>query len=522
MKGFLVGHPTLRLTSNFGKRLMNGKVSNHNGIDIGIPSGTVIKAPLSGKIIQRRVQKKGAGLYVTIRHTIDSSNYIDILLMHLHSTEPYITIGFTIQEGQTIGTTGGAPGDQPNAGRSTGPHLHLEIRKGGLAIHPLYNFLAKETIVEAKTGRIIQQGNSNITSFSDSLFKTQTGYKYSAKADVTVKNETEYVPKVPPKPAVSTGNTTNERYAPGIWRITKVLIDSSVADKQVMDSGISTLQGSLLNFFRKVCQEPMVEFMGDTFGNQYYWIVRRPPTDKEGMTKMIDLTTIDLNSDDIESTDLNWNNQGIYSWYQFVPYADMLGMREATFFNPAIFFPEFASVWGSKPLSVESNYYNFAFSGRWNADKTDNEANGNRIIKNALLDFKYLIESNAYNAFTRRGTITLRNGDRRIKRGTLILHTSGEVFYVDSVSNSFEVSTGGASRTTTLSVSRGMYPAYIYGKEIGGKIMSYFNIIDFGNFDINSVDSANWREVISKWKVNVDSFGFFMSKQQVFWENINK
>lgn len=80
----------------------------------------------------------------------------------------------------------------------------------------------------------------------------------------------------------------------------------------------------------------------------------------------------------------------------------------------------------------------------------------------------------------------------------------------------------GSTRRTTLNVSKGMYPAYIYGKKIGDKDMSYFNIIDFGkDFDIEKVDSSNWKSIISKWRVNLDSFGFFMSKQQVFWENIN-
>ena len=261
--------------------------------------------------------------------------------------------------------------------------------------------------------------------------------------------------------------------------------------------------------------------MGDTFGNQYYWIVRKPPFDKESFTKMIDLTLITLDEADILTTDLTWNNQGIYSWYQYVPYADLLGIREANLFMPAVFFPEFAAVWGSRPLCVESNYFNFAFSGRFNSDKSENSQNGDRIIRNAVRDFKFLVESNAYN--TRRGTITLI-GDRRIKRGTVImLPTSGEIFYVDAVTNTYDVTTQGVSRMTTLQVSKGMYPAYIYGKEIGLKKFSYFDIIDFGeDFDIEKITADNWKDYISKWKVNVDNFAFFMSKQQLYWENINK
>ena len=48
-KGFLVGQPILYVTSDFGKRNINGKIQNHNGIDFGVPQGTILNAPLSGK-----------------------------------------------------------------------------------------------------------------------------------------------------------------------------------------------------------------------------------------------------------------------------------------------------------------------------------------------------------------------------------------------------------------------------------------------------------------------------------------
>ena len=91
-----------------------------------VPVGTVLKAPLSGKIITKRVQN-GAGLCVTIQHQVERGVYIYILLMHLHTVDSHIYVGYQIAEGERIGTTGGAKGD-PNAGDSTGPHLHLEVR----------------------------------------------------------------------------------------------------------------------------------------------------------------------------------------------------------------------------------------------------------------------------------------------------------------------------------------------------------------------------------------------------------
>jgi hypothetical protein len=516
MKGFLQGVTNLQVTSLFGKRHWNGKIKDHNGIDIGVPQGTILKAPLAGQVIRKTTQKNGAGLYVAIRYIADMGMYFDIYFMHLHTVDTAISVGVQVSEGQTIGTTGGAKGD-PNAGTSTGPHLHLEIRRmGTVPVDPRYWFLARERLTAADSGKILNFGDDTWLSFPDSVLKTQTSYKYSAQEDITVADATEYhKEKKPPVPMEA-----KERLAPGVWQITKLLIDSSVVDKQVFDSGISTQMGSLLNFFRKVCQEPLVEMMGDTFGNQYYWIVRRPPFDKENMTRLIESAYTVLNTDDVLSANLTWSNQGIYSWYRYVPYGDLLGIPEAQLFMPAVFFPEYAAVWGSRPLALESNYYNWAESGRWNDDKTEQKNNGDRIIRNAVRDFKYLIESNAYNPFTRQGTITIQ-GDRRIKRGTMVRHTSGEVFHVDSVQNSYQVLGNAVQRTTTLQVSKGIYPAYIEGVELDGHLHSYFNIIDFGeDFDIEKITAANWKEYISKWKVNLESFGFFMTRQQVFWENV--
>ena len=529
MKGFLKNYYPFRITSDFGKRDLGDGIKPHNGVDIGCPQGTPLLAPVSGKIWARKVQKNGAGLYVTIRHQIDAANYIYILMMHLHSTESYINVGYDIQQGELIGTTGGDRTIDPdNAGHSTGPHLHLEVRVGGNAsgnaVDPKFYFLAKNRCIAKSDGRVLLEGSDNWKTFSDTDLRSQAGYKYSAHADITVKDATEYVPKKEARPQTA---EAKERLAPGIWQITKLVVDSSVENKQVLDSGISTQQGSLLNFFRKVCQEPLVEFMGDTFGNQYYWIVRKPPFDQEGYNRMMELTMIELSEDEIMDVSLEWNNQGIYSWYRYIPYADVLGIPEATLFMPAVFFPEYAAVWGSKPLCLESNYYNYVFAGQVNNDKPENKANGDRIIRNALRDFKYLIESNAYNPFTRRGTITIV-GDRRIKRGTLVQYTSGEVFYVDAVTNTYEVTETGTIRTTVLSVSKGIWPAYIQGKKAYGdsahhsKTYSYFNIIDFGeDFDIEKIDQTNWQAAISKWRVDVEVFNFFMSKQQVFTETIN-
>lgn len=125
-----------------------------------------------------------------------------------------------------------------------------------------------------------------------------------------------------------------ERLAPGIWQITKLLMDSSVSHRHIFDSSIALQTGPLGNFFNKVCQQPLVELSGDTFGDQYYFMVRKPPFDKEGMNKMQDLTSFLIEEQEIISTNIGWTNTGIYSWYQLIPYAEYGGWTKPCYTCP--------------------------------------------------------------------------------------------------------------------------------------------------------------------------------------------
>ena len=231
--------------------------------------------------------------------------------------------------------------------------------------------------------------------------------------------------------------------------------------------------------------------------------------------KMQDLTLLFIDNSEIINTSLNWNTDNIYSWYQMIPFAEYAGLDQLNLFMPAIFFPEYAAIWGSRDLTVQNQYVNYYRSGHANASEDNaKKENMNSITRNAAADLKYLVESNAYNPFTRSGTITL-NGDRRIKRGTLILMPNDELFYVESVSNSFSVSRSSVSRTTVLQVSHGMFQRFIAGVDIEGQTMSYFNIIDFGDWDINKIKATNWKKQISKWKVNLNVFAYFLKRSQL-------
>lgn len=103
------------VTSNFGYRW--GRL--HAGTDIGIPTGTTVRASRSGKIITAG-WLGGYGNCVMIDHGDG------VTTVYGHLSQVLVSVGQYVDQGQQIALSG-------NTGRSTGPHLHFEIRVGGSA-----------------------------------------------------------------------------------------------------------------------------------------------------------------------------------------------------------------------------------------------------------------------------------------------------------------------------------------------------------------------------------------------------
>lgn len=291
-------------------------------------------------------------------------------------------------------------------------------------------------------------------------------------------------------------NRYDETLAKGIWQIIKLVIDRNVTERRIVDSSMSSANGSLLNFIKKICQEPFVEFYSDTYGDMFYLIVRKLPFDSIGIRSMLKgevetekgtprLTSpvININSEDVIREELSFDDREVYSWYSFKPQNVYMsgGNLLPAAYTPSIYFEEYAKIWGSRPLDLVHNYnpYQPLF------DQDKGVADVSRYETQAILDLKYVIESHAYLPFTRKGTITL-NGDRRLKRGNLVRYTpTSEIFHIDSVSHSFQISDSTIERTTTIQVSRGMVELFIYGvtgRDLGMNnsqtLLSYFNIIN--------------------------------------------
>ena len=105
------------VTSRFGSRWG----STHKGIDIGAPKGTAIKAAAAGTVtVAQYGYSGGYGNYVLISH----GNGVETMYAHCNTLK--VTVGQKVSQGQLIATVG-------NTGRSTGNHLHLEIRVNGVA-----------------------------------------------------------------------------------------------------------------------------------------------------------------------------------------------------------------------------------------------------------------------------------------------------------------------------------------------------------------------------------------------------
>ncbi len=116
---------TAALTSGFGMRWhpVTGGRHQHKGVDLGAAWGTPVYASADG-IVSRADWFSSYGLYVAIEHGGD----IETRYGHMSRLAAYA--GQNVHKGDLIGYVG-------STGRSTGPHLHYEVRIAGNAVNPI-------------------------------------------------------------------------------------------------------------------------------------------------------------------------------------------------------------------------------------------------------------------------------------------------------------------------------------------------------------------------------------------------
>ena len=112
------------LTSGFGMRAdpLLGGHRMHSGVDLAAPAGSLIIATSDG-IVSHAGWRGGYGLFVALEHGGG------IETRYGHMSQLNVVPGQQVRKGDVIGFVG-------STGRSTGPHLHYEIRINGSAIDP--------------------------------------------------------------------------------------------------------------------------------------------------------------------------------------------------------------------------------------------------------------------------------------------------------------------------------------------------------------------------------------------------
>ncbi|WP_373635392.1 DUF5930 domain-containing protein [Yoonia sp. SS1-5] len=117
-----------RFTSGFGQRW--GRL--HAGADFAGPIGTPIYATADG-VVTNASWSSGYGRLIKIRHEFG----IETRYAHLNAMD--VKVGQRVSRGDRIGAMG-------NSGRSTGPHLHYEVRVGGEPVNPMIYIRAGQDV----------------------------------------------------------------------------------------------------------------------------------------------------------------------------------------------------------------------------------------------------------------------------------------------------------------------------------------------------------------------------------------
>lgn len=385
---------------------------------------------------------------------------------------------------------------------------------------------------------------------NDNLFSSYSNSKDPLKNDDRLVDRRTYLHNIDYKGDFSDVEA-RKVLAKGIYQIIKLSVDPALANRFLTDSSVANPSGSLMSLFQNICVWPLAEILMDTYMDVFAIVCRIPPFTQSQIMKFVhskarendnnqrevaesegysgdvegaidarmnsfaggQITAsvvtastpdyiITIDESFVETESLVWETD-FYTWYQIEMKGSWLGGNDATILNymPILYLSEYVERWGSRRMSIVSPY-----------SVASQKVGDNYDRLQAVSDLVYAVESTMYLPFTRRGTISLNMGDRRIKKGSWILYApTNELFYVDSVSQSYSIDEGSITRNTTIQVSRGMVRSYI-----DHPTYSYFNLIDLQALRKMLDDFAKKPRLNIKTtlQVNKDVFDFFMSKKQ--------
>lgn len=113
-----------KLTSDFGKRSApkDGATTFHKGVDFATPIGTELKSPVDGVVIESKRYGK-SGNYVIVQDAQGHKYSVS------HCSDLLVKAGDKVNSGMVIAKSG-------NTGVSTGPHVHIAVKKDGKFVRP--------------------------------------------------------------------------------------------------------------------------------------------------------------------------------------------------------------------------------------------------------------------------------------------------------------------------------------------------------------------------------------------------
>ena len=156
-----------RVTSGFAMRLhpILNSWKQHKGVDYGAPTGTPIRAVGDG-VVEFAGWQNGYGNVVQIKHSNSRST------VYAHMSRINVTRGAHVDQGQNIGAVG-------STGWATGPHLHFEVKVGGVQQDPMIMARSAETqeLAGASKAQFAQmaQGLKSQLDVADSMARATGG-----------------------------------------------------------------------------------------------------------------------------------------------------------------------------------------------------------------------------------------------------------------------------------------------------------------------------------------------------------
>lgn len=340
---------------------------NHNGIDIGVPNGTHIKAVQNG-IVAAVGRGDSSGVHVIVK---GADGYYT---QYFHLQESRVSIGEAVNQGQTIALSN-------NTGSSTGPHLHFGVAStvwgqdgGGVYYNPV-DYLG------SALDQLSTQGNTNssdnTSGVSGAVVEADGGFT-SMLASRSVKDVFNIIldrfTKYMEYNFEGQGELMNTTTL--LDRLNYSNLDSWVDDEHLMNPlSISSFEGSLNQLLIDISSKPFNEFYFESgYENaqnplpgteKSFLILRRTPFDREDWHKLhqAKVRDSDVLSETVSRTDLD-----AYSLYNVVPedFSDSLAAVNARpYFSPKL-VPKF----GYKLLEVNHKFLGFM---DWTEDSADTD-----------------------------------------------------------------------------------------------------------------------------------------------------